>query len=426
MAKYFLGSVGEAEAYRVTSSISGATTMDLVFASKTLTDSAVNISVNKEQIIDSYNGAPAGVFFHSPNVNITLSDILWNPKFVEASLGGQFNNLCEDGNVEYYTIEATANSDGYVDLVTPDPNGKKIKFPAPISLPSIGEGEVYVVIGKLVGDLDWYEFPCSFNEAGTHCYIGKSIPEAHVPGNIQGVLKPDATYCFKYPIKSNRSKTIAITSRIIPDELFLVITTPIFMADSNSLNPLGTPLRTNYASEYKYISTGKMVGKIVYEVPRWVLDSDLSFNFTAAGTSGMQLTGTVLESIDNEDQSVFMRLREFIKPRVWYEGLISLFSSTDTVLTNTSPVMYGLYADGSYSQIESSVDEVRLIFKPIDGTWENASNSTYDFDNHTYNVTGEFSTASGNLRVFPAVTWLDEDNNEILVILEKIYCDLNG
>ena len=193
------------------------------------------------------------------------------------------------------------------------------------------------------------------------------------------------------------------------------------MADSNSLNPLDT----NYASEYEYISTGKMVGKIVYEVPRWVLDSDLSFNFTAAGTSGMQLTGTVLESIDNEDRSVFMRLREFIKPRVWYEGLISLFSSTDTVSTNTSPVMYGLYADGSYSQIESSVDEVRLIFKPTGGTWVNASNSTYDFDNHTYNVTGKFSTASGNLKVFPAVTWLDEDNNEILVILEDIYCDLS-
>ena len=422
MAKYFLGSVGEAEAYRVTSSISGETTMDLVFTSKTLTDSAVNISVNKEQIIDSYNGAPAGIFYHSPNVNITLSDILWNPKFVEASLGSQFNELCDDGNIEYYTIEATANSNGYVDLVTPDVSGKKIKFPAPIALPSIGEGDVYIVIGKLVGDLDWYEFSCSFSQDGTHCYIGKqNISEAHVPSGIQGVLKPGASYCFKYPIKSNRSKTIAITSRIIPDELFLVITTPIFMADSNSLNPL----ETSYASEYEYISTGRMVGKIVYEVPRWVLDSDLSFNFTTAGTAGMQLTGTVLESIDNEDQSVFMKLREFIKPRVWYEGLVGLFSSTDTVVANTSPVMYGIYADGTYSQIDSTVDDVQLVFKPISGTWTNASNSTYQFDNTTYNVTGKFSTASGSLRVYPAVTWLDDDNNEILVTLDDIYCDLS-
>ena len=103
MAKYFLGSVGEAEAYEVNSNMSGETTMNLVFTSKTLTDSAVNISVNKEQIIDSYNGAPAGVFYHSPSVNITLSDILWNPHFVEAALGAQFNDMCDNGNIEYYT-----------------------------------------------------------------------------------------------------------------------------------------------------------------------------------------------------------------------------------------------------------------------------------------------------------------------------------
>ena len=413
MAKYFLGSVGEAEAYRVTSSISGATTMDLVFTSKTLTDSAVNISVNKEQIIDSYNGAPAGVFYHSPNVNITLSDILWNPKFVEAALGTQFSEMCDNGNIEYYTIELVADSNGYVTIPSTMPDGKKNQFPTPIDLPSIGEDSAYVVIGKLVGDLEWYEF--SYDPVNKT--IGK---DTSVPGLRSGVLKPGASYCFKYPIKSNRSKTLNITTKIIPEELFLVITTPVFMADSNSLNPLSS----EYASEYEYVSTGKMVGKIVYEVPRWVLDSDLSFNFTASGTAGLQLTGTVLEAIDNEEDSSFMRLREFIKPRVWYEGLLDLVPENYNVSSTTITGIYGIYADGTYQEITSDQDDIRLVF--INSGSTSAASETYTFNGKTYNVSGKFiSFSAPKIYVYPAVTWLDDEGNEILIILEDIKCELN-
>ena len=419
MAKYFLGSVGEAEAYEVNSNMSGETTMNLVFTSKTLTDSAVNISVNKEQIIDSYNGAPAGVFYHSPSVNITLSDILWNPHFVEAALGAQFNDMCDNGNIEYYTIKITASADGTA-TIPATTNGKKNQFPTPIELPSSGEGSPYVVIGKLDGDIDWYEYPYDNNSK-------KIGIESGLVGDRAGILKPGAEYCFKYPIKSNRSKLINVTSRIVPQELFLVITTPVFMADANSLNPIDSPA---YAGDYEYISTGKMVGKIIYEVPRWVLDSDMSFSFAASGTAGMQLTGTVLESIDNEEESVFMRLREFIKPRAWYEGLVDLVSS-DTSMIGTgqlqAPTIYGIYSDGSYQQITSTPDDVKLVYKP-DGASTSTDGNVYVFDGARYNVTGTFASWGNNVsnvRVLPAVTWVDDEGEEVLVVLNDIYWDLN-
>ena len=93
MAKYFLGSVGEAIAEEVImDELTGEVhAVNLAFTSKTITDSAVNVSIQREDIIDSYNGAPAGVFYHSPNLTITLSDVLWQPKFLEYTLGQKFS-----------------------------------------------------------------------------------------------------------------------------------------------------------------------------------------------------------------------------------------------------------------------------------------------------------------------------------------------
>lgn len=415
MAKYFLGSVGEAEAYQVTTdSLTGESTMDLIFTSHTMTDSAVNISINKEQIIDSYNGAPAGVFYHSPSVNITLSDILWNPRFLEASLGQKFNQLCDDGNIEFYQTELTANSQGVVQI----PSSKR--YPIAIDLPSSGEGTPYVVIGKLQGDTEWYDFPY---DPQTHTIGYYNDEDPVYSPTKQGCLIAGATYCFKYPISSMQSRLLTVTTQIVPDELFLVITTPIFVADSYSLNPIDS----EFGGEYTAVSTGKRVGKIIYEVPRWVLDSDLSFNFAMSGTANMQLTGTVMESIDNEQEPTFMRLREFIKTRVWYEGLVDLVTNetASSVADVANADIYGIYADGSFEKITSTRDNIRLIYRP-NGTSTSPANSIYTYDNVNYNVTGQFTSISGTtaVRVIPAVVWLDENENETFLILDDISCTI--
>lgn len=432
MAKYFLGSVGEAEAYEVTRKFSGETTMDLVFTSKTLTESAVNISVNKEQIIDSYNGAPAGVFYHSPNVNITLSDILWNPKFVEASIGSHFNELSDAGNIEYYMVELTADEHGVAHLRGSDKRPCKLDIPSIVDVAFNNSNYQipYIVMGQLKGDTEWYSY--SYNPAGLGTIGAEALsPSPSRDFGVQGVLQPNATYCFKYPIKSIKSKMINITTKIMPEELFLVITTPIFMVDSESINSLNS----EYLPEYSCISTGKIVGKVIYEVPRWSLDGDQSFNFSMSGTSGMQLTGTVLESIENEEEPVFMRLREIIKPRAWYENLVDLVSTSSDIDSHIPPTIYGIYADGSYEEIISTVStdqetgyvetkNIKLVFEPVGDYAENDPGSTYRFDGIDYNVTGafDFETVSSDIQVIvhPAIVSLDENNNEILVILENI------
>ena len=418
MAKFFLGSVGEAEAYEVNSDpMTGETKMDLVFKSKTITDSAVNISVQKSTIVDSYNGASAGIFYHSPSVKITVTDIIWNSNYLEATLGTNFNQLCEEDNCEYYEIKLNSNSEGIVNIPS------TAELPAPLNF-QINNGEKpYVVIGKLSCEDEWH----SFYYDSTDKTIGK---DARL-GENKGILKPETTYCFKYSIRSNRSKTINITSRIIPKELFLVITTPVFVAIPNGIL---NPLSSQYDQEYNCVSSGKMVGQIVYEVPRWSLDGDIPFNFSSSSPANMQLTGEVLESIDNNEESVFMRLREFIRPRVWYEGLIEILGDeTEQPLDGSvSPTIYGIYSDGSYNQIfytedteNYSIDDIKFVFEPEEGVeFTSAPNSLYHFDRHDYNVTGKFTSINGTVKVYPATIYLDENNNEILVKIDNVYCEL--
>ncbi len=402
MAKYFLGSIGDAEAYRVTTSLSGETTMDLVFTSKTLTDSAVNISVNKEQIIDSYNGAPAGVFYHSPNVNITLSDILWNPKFVEASLGAKFSKLCEAGNIESHSVTMTSNSNGEIVF-------NSAPYPVALGIPGIDNSSVYLINIKRVSDSEWFELPSEdYN------------PLNHTISN----LDLSTTYCIKYQTVSNQSSILTVTANIVPEELFLVITTPVFMAECSGID--GT-VHNNPGQKMDFnVSSGKMVGKIVYEVPRWALDGDLSFSFSPSSTSGMHLAGTVLESIENEEEPVFMRLREFITPRVWYDGLIEILTDSPLTLSDTPSVM-GLYADGSYCDIDFSVNNITLVFEadidsqnPPENPLVNDPNGIYRCDNVDYNVSGRFISGEGTVIVKPAIVWKDENGIETLIILDTI------
>ena len=405
MAKYFLGSIGDAEAYRVTTSLSGETTMDLVFTSKTLTDSAVNISVNKEQIIDSYNGAPAGVFYHSPNVSITLSDILWNPKFVESSLGGKFSKLCEAGNIESHSTVIETDSNGeYTFTGAP--------YPTPLGIPGIDNGSVYLINIKKISDSDW-------NELSSRDYNSLN----HKISN----LEPNTSYCIKYQTVSNQSSVLTVTTNIVPDELFLIITTPVFMAEGSFLEG------TSYAPQGTSfnISSGKMAGKIVYEVPRWALDGDLSFNFSASGTSGMQLTGNVLESIENEEEPVFMRLREFITPRVWYEGLIDIITS-NSMTRDITPEVMGMYADGSVCKIDYSVNNIMLIFKanidpvnPPANPLVDDPNGIFVYDGIKYNVSGRFVSGVGEVVVKPAIVVKEEHGIDTLIILENISCTYN-
>ena len=408
MAKYFMGSVGEARAEEVIVDEFTGEVLEtrLAFTSKTLTDSAVNVSIQKEDIIDSYNGAPAGVFYHSPSISITLSDVLWQPEFLEYSLGQRFSDLTKEGSTEYCTVKLRSNSVGVATL-TPD-----YRAPAPVDFPGMDTGAnvYYLVIAKRDQDADWCE--CSCVKSGDNYIFGRTDDQN------RGELAPNTEYCFRYMTSSLKSRELLITTKILPAELQLTITTPLFTAEG--CDDIESSL-----------SKSQHAGYLVYEVPRWALNADLSLSATMSGTQGMQLVGTVLEAIDNEEGSPMMKIKEFIPSRPWWEGLLELYWTDSTPVTEDGKRkykhIYGLYAGGECKEITSTAANVRLAFSGLNSKTDSADKKT-SIDGTVYNVTGVFSTAGSvpsPVTVSPAIIQSDEDGKETMVVLDSMEYILN-
>ena len=244
--KYFLGSVGTVEAFR-----KSATTnrLELAFRSKTLTDSGINISTTKDDI-RAGQGAPIQFsFYHDPSVEINLTDVIFDKAYIEAQLGAEFKSGTENGSA-YFSEALTASSTSVT--LSKEPQ----------SLSICGSSE------KLV----W------FAEKGSNNW--RRVDADKLEGQTVSGLVNGTEYCFRYLVADNDAWIARITSEIIPQELFLVITAPVFSGDSCSA------------------SNGKKAGTITYEIPRFKLNGAQEFTMNMSSNQTMSLAGTALANED--------------------------------------------------------------------------------------------------------------------------------
>lgn len=304
MAKYFLGSVGKAEAFRV----NAAGERELAFVSKTLTDSGLNISTTKDDI-RAGTGAPIQFsFYHDPSVEITLTDVLWKPEYLTAQLGAEFKY----GDEDYVTDEVTfANGEA-----TPNGEIRKVPFPC---------GEDYIVWGAKKGSDEWVKIACD----------GEKLSLAGAEG----------AYCIRYLGACSNAKIAEITSNILPEELFLIITAPIFAGDACAA------------------SKGKAAGHITFEVPRFQLNGSQEFSMNMSSNQTMSLAGMAMASESAECDATggkLLRIIEVIDNRDWKADVAHLMADEECCEVGKAPVIYGEMKNGSLMKI----DNKDLTFNP--------------------------------------------------------------
>ena len=312
MAKYFLGSVGKAEAFR--RNADGE--LELAFVSKTLTDSGLNISTTKDDI-RAGEGAPIQFsFYHDPSVEITLTDVLFKTDYVRAQLGAAFDKIPQS-----YITENVTFTQGAATL-------KNEVLPLPFPCGS----EEYVAWAAKKGSDEW-----------TICSVGgdhKSLTLAGATGE----------YCVRFLSLDDRAKVAEITSTIIPEELFLIITAPIFAGDACSA------------------SKGKAAGSIQFEVPRFVLNGAQEFAMNMSSNQPMSLAGTALATESQEcdaNGGKLLRIIEVINDRKWYDDLKDLIVDEDSAVVGQEPIVYGWKKDNTLVRAVNS----DLVFNPaLSGT----------------------------------------------------------
>lgn len=325
MAKYFLGSVGKAEAFKMTEH-----GLELAFVSKTLTDSGLNISTTKDDIRGG-QGAPIQFsFYHDASVEITLTDIQFKTEYVTAQLGAEFDKHPQAYKTEKMNLSTTA--------VAIDAK------PLPIACDG---NEKAIVWASKPGSEDW--FVLDKDTSGYKLPAGKEAGE----------------YCVRYLADDHRARVAEITSNIIPSELYLIITAPIFAGDACAA------------------SRGKAAGEIQFDVPRFLLNGGQEFSMNMSSNQTMSLAGIALASV-SEDCEVnggsLLKIREVIYSRT-YE---SIEVDPECLKVGLKPEVYGITNDGFVSPIDN--DELEFDPELSNGKFSEAGSTTIKYGSLTKTV----------------------------------------
>ena len=247
MAKYFLGSVGSAEAFRM---VNGQP--EMAFVAKTLTDSSISVTITKDELRGG-TGAPVVTnFFHDPAVAITLTDILFKEGYVEAQLGTHFSN-----NASAYQSETIlAKAQGELELK---------KVPVDLGVLKCSDSASTIIA--------WY------SEEGKDNYKAVSISTSDAATRKlkdNDGIESGKSYCVRYLASDALAREAVVKSDMIPHELTLIVTVPIFAGDACAA------------------SKGSKAGTLTFEVPRFQLDGGQEFTFNMSSNATMSLNGTAM------------------------------------------------------------------------------------------------------------------------------------
>ena len=341
MSKYFLGTVGTAEAFRLNEQTKE---LELAFVSKTLTDSGLNISTTKDDI-RAGQGAPIQFsFYHDPSVEITLTDVLWKKEYLEAQLGANFKSTKKE---DYQTFEVDfTNGTGTL------PGTIAIK-PLPVACGT----EAFVLWGAKTGTDEWrnVKYDSTNNTLTIYKEDNSGIDET-VTGKV----------CIRTLCGDSRAVEAEISSLIIPQELFLIITAPIFAGDACAA------------------SKGKAAGHITFEVPRFQLNGAQEFSMNMSSNQTMNLAGIALASASTEcnaEGGKLLRVIEVITAEGknqynWKDDVENLLVDEDCLVVGSAPVVYGEMKNGSLRKIDNA--DLTVTPALVAGKFDTAGSTTID------------------------------------------------
>ena len=345
MAKYFLGSVGTVEAFER----QDGGNYRVAFVSKTLTDSGINTTISKEDIRGG-TGAPIQFsFYHDPSVEISLTDVVFKPEYLEAQLGAEF---AKDDNSHSYASEdivAEAGKDTY--------QGKVVltlkEAPIPVNFGACGDKIDRVWVTKRGKD-EWKMYTHSGNIVTSPDFI------------------KDEVYCVRYCKDDDKAMVAEITSDIIPAEYMLIITAPVFAGDACAA------------------SNGKKAGTITYEIPRFRLNggSEMAFNMSSNQTMNLAGTAYATEGCDMEGQTLYkvvLKLDDYSANL----DMESLVADPDYQKEGDTPVIFAVLKNGKIRKVEN--DAVTFTPDLNGGKFKKGESNKQEFAlKANTNIKGEF------------------------------------
>lgn len=267
MSNYILAGVGTIEAFTQSS-----TQPTKIFTSKTLQESGISISVTAEDIRGGLSNPLLGRYFHDSILEANITDALFNLQYLALNVGGEV----VIGGSSLVTETVTAGS----------------------------------------GTLTVQGTPVAFGTAGTVGWYTPAGQEDWAPltfeGKVATVSVTSGTdYCVRYNANDAGIQEFVVPSAIIPSEVHLVMTYPLFAGGTSP----------------EAISTSSQVGELIVDIPRFQFAGNVELSLTSSGAATSNLSGSALASYTTancNDMGTYGTVKQKIYGGNWYDDLTTI------------------------------------------------------------------------------------------------------
>lgn len=267
MSNYILAGVGTIEAFTQSS-----TQPTKIFTSKTLQESGISISVTAEDIRGGLSNPLLGRYFHDSILEANITDALFNLQYLALNVGGEV----VIGGSSLVTETVTAGSGTLTVQGTP------------------------VAFGT-AGTVGWYT-PAGQEDWAPLTFEGK-VATATVTANTE--------YCVRYNATDAGIQEFVVPSAIIPSEVHLVMTYPLFAGGTSP----------------EAISTSSQVGELIVDIPRFQFAGNVELSLTSSGAATSNLSGSALASYTTancNDMGTYGTVKQKIYGGNWYDDLTTI------------------------------------------------------------------------------------------------------
>lgn len=268
MSNYILAGVGTIEAFTQSS-----TQPTKIFTSKTLQESGISISVTAEDIRGGLSNPLLGRYFHDSILEANITDALFNLQYLALNVGGQV----VIGGSSLVTETVTGGSGTLTVQGTPAAFGN-------------------------AGTVGWYTLAGQENWAPI-TFSGKVA-------TVEGVTSSE-TYCVRYNATDAGIQEFVVPSAIIPSEVHLVMTYPLFAGGTSP----------------EAISTSSQVGELIVDIPRFQFAGNVELSLTSSGAATSNLSGSALASYTTancNDMGTYGTVKQKIYGGNWYDDLTTI------------------------------------------------------------------------------------------------------
>ena len=268
----------------------------LIGVGKTLSDTTFDASITGEEVRGGPGNLLYGKYFHDSNLNIQITDAMFNLQYVAASLGVDVN---QGGVTLYESAKA----------------GETVAAGGKITLT-----ETAVAFDGAI--LAWYKKPADDD------WTVATVSDNAI--TISGAKTGDH-YCVKYFYQNMNAKSITIKAQYVPKTLHLVLINDLYSGDVANVA----------ASTSKY-------GRLITDIPQYQLDGSQNLAWSATSAATVSLNGSALALDDGascEEDPIYGTMTQEIFGAKWQDDVKAVaIGNADIDLAKSASETLQVYA----------------------------------------------------------------------------------